>query len=259
MIRRLNSTGRKKLSRDIASISLVYDEKGELYFSGSVVLDEADLPGDAQVYVEAYYRNSYMRFPWGKVSELSSVKRKRFDLTDIQSEYVYFRVKVVDLDGDVGKLLAQADRIQPRLPAETEKSRSSLLGVHFADLGDIIWDLDLDDVGVLPHLDVNDFDDKYPIRDYVGHNASFVGLVFPEVLERIVRHIYDDPPESEDEDSWKYKWMAFVNRLPGITNVPDLDSAVGPDDEWYRNLRQQFSKKLNLKTHFEREVFLGGQ
>ena len=248
-------TGRKKLPRETADVALSVNANGSLFVSVAIFLEKYNLPANAKVYLEAYYRNSYMRFSCGVVADISSTRRMRFELTDIQSMFVHFRIKIVDETEAVGLLLAQADKIQPLLPEEAQKSRTSLLGVHFNDIGERIWELELSEGDSLPHLDVNNFNEAYSIREYVGHNIGFIGLVYPEVLEKVLRYIYqEDRPDSEDPQEWQNLWLTFVKGIPGVGPLPDLDSQAHPPADWYSNVREQFSKKLELKSRFANEV-----
>ncbi|MEY2878027.1 MAG: hypothetical protein RLZZ15_407, partial [Verrucomicrobiota bacterium] len=68
MIRQINHTGRKRISRDAVRISL-READGRLAFDASLKLGEYSLPPDAHVWVEAYRQASWMQFPWGRVSQ----------------------------------------------------------------------------------------------------------------------------------------------------------------------------------------------
>ena len=97
--RRLNFTRRRRISQSDVSIQLLQDDAPPLRFDAQVSLDRYDLPPSANVFLEAYRRNSYMRFPWGTVSD-TRPPGQRLALTDIDSaDTVYFRVKVVGSAG----------------------------------------------------------------------------------------------------------------------------------------------------------------
>ena len=68
MIRQIDHTGRKRISRDAVRIAL-RDEKGRLTFDATRKLGEYALPPDAHVWLEAYRQASWMQFSWGRVSE----------------------------------------------------------------------------------------------------------------------------------------------------------------------------------------------
>ena len=67
-IRRINSTGRRKILREDARIFVRPDSDGMLSFDAKLNLTGYDLPDDARVFVEAYRLTSLMRFPHGTVA-----------------------------------------------------------------------------------------------------------------------------------------------------------------------------------------------
>lgn len=70
--RRLNSTGRVRLTRDAVQVELEQpaDALSFPWISARIDLKDFDFPGDASVSLEAYYRSSSMRFSCGSVSEI---------------------------------------------------------------------------------------------------------------------------------------------------------------------------------------------
>jgi hypothetical protein len=66
-IRRINSTGRKKIVREDARIFVRTDSDGVLTFDAVLDLTNYNLPEDACVFVEAYRQTTFMRFPHGTV------------------------------------------------------------------------------------------------------------------------------------------------------------------------------------------------
>ena len=67
-IRRINSTGRKKILREDARIFIRSDSDGVLSFDATLNLTDYGLPDDANVFVEVYRQTSFMRFPHGTVA-----------------------------------------------------------------------------------------------------------------------------------------------------------------------------------------------
>ena len=66
MKRRVNFTGRKRIPRRDVSVSLM-ERDGPRSFDATLRLDGSGLPKDAMVYVEAYHKTDYMRYPFGTV------------------------------------------------------------------------------------------------------------------------------------------------------------------------------------------------
>ena len=79
MKRTFNFTDRINLNRSNISVALHTDEQNKLYFDANINLDESKFPGDAKVFIEAYYKNSFMRFPYGQIQELSAPEKRSLD------------------------------------------------------------------------------------------------------------------------------------------------------------------------------------
>src|SRR5215472_7002072 len=108
MKRTFNYTNRKKIPRELVSITLKKQEPDPPTFDARLNLSGMNLPSDGQVHVEAYYRASYMRFNYGTVAKTQcDVDRTLRDIDN--RDLIYFRVKVTDDTGDQGRLLAEAD------------------------------------------------------------------------------------------------------------------------------------------------------
>ena len=67
-IKRINSTGRRKILRGDARIFVRPDPDGVLTFDATIDLTDYGLPDDAHVFVEAYRQTTFMRFPHGTVA-----------------------------------------------------------------------------------------------------------------------------------------------------------------------------------------------
>src|SRR5512138_1037107 len=105
MIRKFNYTGRRKIERKDIIIRLVKDKSPHPYFDLKVEIDPRDFSDDPELYVEAYDRSSFMRFRCGTLKQ--PVLPEDRHLTDIHStDAILFRVKLVDLSAQHGKILA---------------------------------------------------------------------------------------------------------------------------------------------------------
>src|SRR5262245_8716433 len=123
MIRRFNYTGRRKIVREHAQVTVNVPARGTPTFSADVELGGYRLPATAQVYVEAYRHTSMMRFDWGTIADCRG--RNGTELYEFgTAEGVKFRIKVVEpagasLHGRPAQLLAIADRLSPRRIVES--------------------------------------------------------------------------------------------------------------------------------------------
>lgn len=243
MIRRLNYTGRIKIQRGDLKFS-TQETSGAFRFDAKLHLIDYDLPADALVFVEAYRQTTWMRFPFGTVANLQPPEN--LALSEFETiEHIKFRVKVTQAQ-DEHVLLAVADRIPLALPDENA-DRESLLPVHPAELGDELWQVDLQDE---PCLRVN----KSATADWrqLAQSPLFVALVYPAVLRQILGHILDEGyRDTDDELEWRSKWLRFATLLPGVDpDIPATDEGDDAARRWAEDAVAAFAKKLALKAKF---------
>jgi hypothetical protein len=223
MKRTFNYTDRKRIPREKVQIALRKQEPNPPTFDARIDLSELKLPPDGRVYVEAYYRTSYMRFDYGTVEEPRCSGDKT--LSDIDNrDLIYFRVKVTDLKGEQGRLLAEADGLIAN-STECPGNRVSILEVKFDELGNLPWRLDITD-SATPVLVVNKRIDN---KEYVRSNPTFFALVYPAVVREILTFIFNAEHEYDPEgDDWRDRWLRFVTALPRVEEMPagkDVDAA----------------------------------
>ncbi|MCX8117098.1 MAG: hypothetical protein N3G78_04080 [Desulfobacterota bacterium] len=218
MIRRFNYTGRKRIPRPKLSFSLRKSSKNTLSFDASIDFTSLDLPGSAQIYIEAYRRAYFQRFACGTVSAPRFPVNSPLEGLDPDA-LVLFRVKVVDRKG---RILASADSIRPKRKEEDEGARESLLPVEFVDLGNLVWRLDLE--GDLPILQLNKRVEN--IREIARSDGHFLGLVYPEVFRQILLKIVveedcnDPDAEAGDEVEGMGQWLRFAIQVLGRRHLP---------------------------------------
>jgi hypothetical protein len=209
MIRRFNYTERQSIPADCVRIRLVQPGAQEMSFDAELKLADLELPSEAAVFVEAYYKSSYMRFAFGTVGTIAPPRSRR--LSDIdRGTVVFFRVKVVDPGDVVGRILAEIDNITAS-GDETPEGKYCLLPVDYKDLGQQIWRLELGNNR--PVLELNN---TIPgIRDIVRRDGQFAGLVFPAVVRQILTHILliEDHDDFDDVTDWKSLWLRFMSRF----------------------------------------------
>ena len=151
--RRINSTGRKRITRENIDIRMIPAAPGEiLRASAAVDLSSYQFPPDALLAIEAYHRSSGMRFDCGTVGSQNIPPILLLDQVD-QSGSVLFRVKVTDSGSERGRLLGSAERIQP-LSEDEDKNRRALFPVLYRSLGEQVWKVEINS-GDRPKLVLN--------------------------------------------------------------------------------------------------------
>ena len=243
MIRRLNYTGRIKIHRTDLKLA-TREAGGVLSFDANLHLTDYELPAEALVFVEAYYRTTWMRFPFGTVANLQPPENRSLSEFD-SADGILFRVKVTQAQ-DEHILLAAADRI-PLANPDADSDRESILPVHPAELGDELWQVDMQDE---PRLLVN----KSATSDWrqLAQSPLFVSLVYPAVLRQILTQILAEGyRDTDDETEWRSKWLLFATLLPGVDpEIPNKDDGEEAALRWAGDAVAGFARKLALKEKF---------
>jgi hypothetical protein len=210
MIRRLNYTGRRRIPRE--NIRVAIYRNGDIEeFEAAVRCAGLGLPDDAKVFVEAYHKSDWMRFDYGTVAR-PSVPRDRRLTAFYQGARVLFRVKVVAVGDESGKILAEADRILPLSPDE-ERDRDPLLPVRVVDgMESEIWRLAWDGGPVL-ELNRNEPD----IKRLLTADPRFKWLILPEVLRAVLTHVVQEEMDADEEpfDGTGRRWLEFAQSIYG--------------------------------------------
>ena len=148
MLRKLNFTERAKIRQSDVQIALRQDAGGVLAFDAFLSLSSLNtVSPQAKIYIEAYYRSSYMRFDCGTVAAPAAPADRR--LTEIESGHIVrFRIKIVDTTDGRHRIVAAADGITVAAEKPESGGRLSLLPVNFCDLADQVWRITFDANGL---------------------------------------------------------------------------------------------------------------
>ena len=222
MKRRINFSGRKKISADDIRIRISESANGEPpAFAAELKLPDG-LPKNARVYVEPYQRSSSMRFDFGTVATVTAPADLRLTEVD-QSSGILFRVKVVDESSDVGKIIAAASRIRP-LGKDDDPGVKALLPLVSTDLAEDVWRLVME--GAAPTLEINN---RIPgFRDRLMTDPLLQGAVFPHALTTVLQKLLGTD-EYDDDEQWVQDWKTFITRLLGEElpeNLSDDENAA---------------------------------
>ncbi|MEM7827743.1 MAG: hypothetical protein QW561_00230 [Candidatus Aenigmatarchaeota archaeon] len=240
MKRKFNYTGRKRITKEKITINPVR-QNGRVvsFYLSKLDTGDLELPGEARIYVDAYYRTELKRFDFGTVAERKYPPSP--DLTDLAyPENLKFRILIVDPSD--GRVLAHATQISPEGPAE----RRSILPVEFKYLGSEIWRVEYEGDEGGPILCINS---KIPdIENTARHDPQFFIYVYPAVVREILIHmIFIDKVDSVTEPSvdWHNDWLRFSQTL-GVTPPETLDRTDDNFDgdvalEWIDSVVETFS------------------
>jgi hypothetical protein len=216
--RRINSTGRKKISQDKIDLRILSVVPGEpLKAKIGIDLGSLDLPSSAAVSVEAYHRSTAMRFDCGTVGTKKIPETLILNELD-QAGGVLFRIKIVDRESQPGKILASADRVRPSIEGE-HMGRKSIFPVEYRDLGQEIWRVDIDD-DAGPFLLLNS---KIPaLMHRIDDNPIIAGALLPAAFRIVLQHIVSNLSEDDEEGGgWKTDWKRFCREGLGVDDEPE--------------------------------------
>jgi hypothetical protein len=253
MIRRLNYTGRRKISRSRVNIRLQPGADGLYSFDVDFDLTGFGFPEESSVFVEAYNATSYMRFAFGTLGRRRDPPDSR--LRDITPRPLpKFRLKVVDRTERHGRLLGVADKLIPLRPDEEPANKQSLLPVDFVDLGERVWRLELSD---WPVLELNKRVEG--IGEMARSGDAFLALVYPEAIRRILHDIVVEQDLTDidfDDTEWTCLWLRYICQLPGVGAPPagSSEDARGRKQEWIDEAVQAFCRSRQARQRFKAAV-----
>jgi hypothetical protein len=249
MQRKLNYTGRKRIAPADVDIELAPLGPGRHSFTAKLDIARYRLPRRAHIFIEAYRHAARMRFEFCTVGLFIHPPGHALELTEFAGgDNMLFRVKVVDFESELGKLLAEAGGLRPRLPGESGAEQESLLHVRRADLGERLWRLEIaaEDGETMPCIVVHSRLEKASFTN----STEFRALVLPAVVERILARL--PLPAECETDSWADRWWTFLHRLGTGTPAADDDREDWIEDAVNLFCRQNNLMKAYVATHGDR-------
>lgn len=227
MPRRLNYTGRQRISRRDVSIRLRQGTNGlkfdaDFRFNSNTLKKIMPPPS---LYVEAYRgaHAIWKRFDFGSIAAIQPPTDRSLN-EFVVPEGILFRVKVSDKSEDsLGRLLAEADSIRPTLPDEQETFGQPLIQhMPAEDIGDELWRLEL--TGDIPLLKINS---RIPMGiDQFLRDPKYRAIFAPAVMRQVLTNIliidrsgYDE----EDDSCWQILWLNFASHLTGAGKYPEAE------------------------------------
>jgi hypothetical protein len=233
--RRINSTGRKRIPRELVDIRMhpIKDDE-PLAASGTFALNGLGFPADSSVVLEAYQRSSGMRFNCGTVGNLQVPPTLYLNEID-RDTTVLFRLKVIQADAGSGRLLGSADRLRPS-DSNDAPGRRSIFPIKERALGDEVWRVELDDAG--PVLLLNS---RIPgFKHRILENSLITGIMLPTAFRTVLQHLVrDSVVDDDDQDDWRILWLRYLKEELSIDD--DL-AGLSPDehDEWVETAVRKF-------------------
>lgn len=242
-VKRINYTGRVKLTRENANIVIHPPRSSEEPATFEAILDLTRLLpvyADARVFVEAYHRTTRQRFDYGTVAATKEPTLEARNLNAFADwRLVHFRVRVSDVTKSAGRILALADRIKPQGLEDQEEA--DLVRFCDADLDGRLWDMDFDDNGPIVQIER-----EAGGAQEVGRSDQFRASVYPEILRRTLqRALIEDEAAWDDDEHWLSKW--YEGFLKAKLNMPAPPTeSVATKSEWIEQAVICFARRFRL-------------
>lgn len=256
-IRRINSTGRKKILREDAKVFVSPDSDGVLTFDAVFNLADYELPSDAKIFIEAYRPTDFLRFEYGTVGAPRSPKGLRPRLTEFATkDGLLFRVKITSTGDRDGLLLAEGESIPISDDEDQLEKRIPLLPPQPADLGQELWRIEFNGTKG-PFLEVNNRLDWKS----VAASPLFRSLVYPAAMRQILTQVMliEEVCDTEDVGSWQSRWLVFACSL-GVGEPPLFEDDELVKLKWIDDAVDVFSRThqflVNYQSWEEREAQL---
>lgn len=254
MKRSFNYTERAKITQRSVSVRLYTASDSVQVFDADLDLsNQKSLPVGTKIYLEAYYRSALMRFDVGTYDPTQphyTLHGQRLD--ELQDPIVNFRIKLVDVREQIGRLVGVVERVQVFNQNAKQFERIGLLPVNFGeDLGNCVWEVRFPDDGSDPMLCINKQvkAEDLMVRDFVARDPTFITLVFPEALRRILEQLVKEGVDPTDDESWQFKWARFATSF-GAGSPPDGNDEI-ETSEWIGQVVEAFCLHTKIKTRFE--------
>lgn len=248
MIKRVNSTGRRRIGSDHVAIE-VQEGHDHRTFDATIDLNGFDAPQDAEVVLEATCAGSQTirRYSWGTVGQLLPPEDRA--LRDLHGENVFFSLKVIDRSERFGRILGLAENIRPfKAGPKTATGRRGILPVETADLGNELWKLDFrsEDVVLLVNQRIQGLSER------VRFDASIYTLIYPSIIREVLRRALDEQTDdAEDSDRWPVLWLKFGRRLHPTGLQPPVSEDDDEREEWVAEVVTNFCGEHHLMEKFK--------
>jgi hypothetical protein len=246
MLRKLNFTERVRLPRSAVQVDLHRESDGALAFDARFALEASHAPPEARLFLEAWFRTSYMRFDCGTVSRPQLPAERR--LTEIDSDNcVRFRLKIVDHTEQRHRILAVADDLLVCLRKPDSGARTPLLPVNFTSLGDLVWRIDFDVSGAV--LELNNRIDS--IETIAKNDPQFFALVYPAAVREILTRILlvEEHEILEESEEWWSLWVRWASRYAALPSTAEAEDR----QEWIQDVVSAFAAQHELVLRMSRK------
>lgn len=242
--RHINHTGRQKIKHTEVEIELVQQDGKPPAFQASFNLNLEKLPSGANLFIEAYHRNTSQRFGFGTAG--APIQPTDTTLTDIDlSGPTLFRVKVVDNSEKIGRLIASAEQLSPKDADEEEQRASLMIFKSVPEMGNLTWKLSFNEA----HKPVLCINNRVPeAKHQLMNNPVFQSLILPAAFREVLLYILWSEEDEPSVGTWHSQWIDFAQELAleeCPTSEGDSDRLMG----WIDDVVRAFSESHHFCDH----------
>jgi hypothetical protein len=247
-IRRFNYTGRRKVRREDAILTLVGTPSGPA-FEATLDLADYELPADSRVVIEAYRQTQVRRYRFGTAERPGA--EEATDLRGLPDPTILlFRVKVIDAQGKSGRLLALADRL-PLNDVEGGQ-RPSLVHVREDDLDGELWRLEYPDDAPMLLIER-----RHGPKELLLAQPHFKWLVLPHVFRDLLRASLENADDDGDEEELTWRQQIVRQGIAMARSVPPDDDDDHATESWITAAVKGFCRQNRFAERFALEIFPG--
>jgi hypothetical protein len=239
MQRTFNYTSRVRIERKEAIFSFPSEESEIPKFNVEFRFDDVEkYPKNAQLYVEAYYKETRQRFDFGRISKITPPDSLLLNELDL-SGGILFDILIVDESSKHGLLLAGGTKFSATDDSKDDANKSSIFDVFVKPLDQLPWKIDIEN-NQKPRLILNS-----SIPNALGKMRSdplFQALVLPAALKQVLTY-YLWNSEDEEGDEIYQKWLALA-----LFYNDEKPESEDPEEQirWVDKVIEAFSKHFDL-------------
>lgn len=244
-VRRLNFTGRKRISRDYVQLSVTSNGAG-YELRARFDLQHYSFPAKARIHLEAYKRTSFQRFDFGTISK--QLIPTDMALSSFSSpQGMKYRLKIVDAEKNRGRILGEVDNLKAVIAEDVDGAEESLLPVEPShELGHELYRLEFgtNEIHLLVNAELANWQEVIK-----GH--FFSTLVFPNLLRQVLLHIlrFEEHRVIDDPTDWRSQWLKFAIEKLRARPIPD-DGNLDDDHVWVDECVKSFCQEHRILSRF---------
>lgn len=234
-----NPTGLKKIDRNKIVISVNDNHEGLSFNLTTLNLADLGLKNDFKVICIARAGKTSKRFDMGTVGHFDSSPKPINELD--KSNPLRFRILIRESDNP--KLLASAENLRPR--SDEDIHVESLIPVDCVDLGELVWQLEINSDGPILKVNTNIFPHAGGVMNY----PPFTSFVLPEAFRNVLGTIAKNSRSLTDQADWMSDWSTWLEEL-GVGHPPEDREC----EDWINGAVEEFCRRHKFVSKLQKSL-----